>query len=392
MTALDIPGDGDRSPAPEAKAAEAFLAEFRAFADDLSARLQEQDARIMKLDRKTSLPAHPPVQRPVLAAEPAGAPQRAAFGRWLRSGDDAALRGLEEKALQTGVAADGGVLVIPEVTQSIRSILQSGTSLRAVASVQSVEGGSFDVLIDRGELGAGWATEAGPQAETATGTLEKITIPLHELAAMPKASQRILDDAAFDLEAWLAERIAERFVRAEGAAFVSGNGSDRPRGFLSYPNMANASWAWGGLGWVNSGAAGALATIDPIVDLVYALPAQYRAGASFVMNSRTTAALRKLKDADGRFLWSDGLSAGEPARLMGYRVLIAEDMPDIAAGSFSVAFGDFRAGYTIVERPELRVLRDPYSAKPHVLFYATKRIGGAVTDFAAIKLLRFAAA
>ena len=131
---------------------------------------------------------------------------------------------------------------------------------------------------------------------------------------------------------------------------------------------------------------------DAIIDLVYALGAQYRARASFVMNSKTAGALRKLKDADGRHLWSDGLAAGQPARLMGYPVLIAEDMPDIAADSFAVAFGDFAAGYTIAERPDLRVLRDPFSAKPHVLFYATKRVGGDVSDFAAIKLLRCAVA
>jgi len=125
------------------------------------------------------------------------------------------------------------------------------------------------------------------------------------------------------------------------------------------------------------------------VDLVYALAAPYRANASFVMNSKTAGRIRKLKDADGRFLWSDGLAAGEPAQLMGYPVLVAEDMPDVATDSFALAFGDFRAGYTVAERPDLRILRDPFSAKPHVLFYATKRVGGDVSDFAAIKLLKF---
>ena len=152
----------------------------------------------------------------------------------------------------------------------------------------------------------------------------------------------------------------------------------------------NSTWTWGNLGYVPTGVAGGLTTIDSIVDLVYALGAQYRAGASFVMNSKTTGVLRKLKDADGRFLWSDGVANGEPPRLMGYRVLISEDMPDIAASSYSIAFGNFESGYTIAERPDLRILRDPYSAKPHVLFYATKRVGGAVSDFAAIKLLKFA--
>jgi HK97 family phage major capsid protein len=167
---------------------------------------------------------------------------------------------------------------------------------------------------------------------------------------------------------------------------------DKPTGFLTHPTAADASWSWGNLGYVITGADGDFAALNPadaIVDLVYALGARYRANASFVMNSKTAGAVRKMKDADGRFLWSDGLAAGEPARLMGYPVLIAEDMPDIASNAMAIAFGDFGAGYTIAERPELRVLRDPFSAKPHVLFYATKRVGGDVSDFAAIKLLKF---
>ncbi|MGR3464724.1 phage major capsid protein, partial [Limimaricola sp.] len=181
-------------------------------------------------------------------------------------------------------------------------------------------------------------------------------------------------------------------ARAEAAAFVSGNGVDKPRGILDYPQVDDDGWAWNSLGYVATGTDGGFDAANPadaVIDLVYRLGAPYRAGASFVMNSRTAGALRKLKDADGRFLWSDGLSAGEPARLLGYPVLIAEDMPDIASDACAVAFGNFEAGYTIAERPDLRVLRDPFSAKPHVIFYATKRVGGAVSDFAAIKLLKF---
>ncbi len=157
------------------------------------------------------------------------------------------------------------------------------------------------------------------------------------------------------------------------------------------PKVVNGSWTWGNIGFVTTGAAADFAATNPadcLVNLVYALGADYRANATFLMNSQTTAAVRRLKDSTGRFLWIDGLQEGEPARLMGYRVLIAEDMPDIAANAFPIAFGDFRAGYTIAERPDLRILRDPFSAKPHVLFYANKRVGGDVTDFSAIKLLR----
>jgi HK97 family phage major capsid protein len=334
--------------------------------------------------------------RPALSATAeADVPHTKAFDAYLRSGDDDGLRGLvlEGKALNTAVNGDGGFLVDPQTADSIKSMLVSTSSIRAIANVVNVEASSFDVLIDRSEVGSGWATEIGAQAETVTPIVERISIRLHELSAMPKASQRLLDDSAFDVEGWLAGKIATRFIRAESAAFVSGDGIDKPKGFLLPAKVANASWAWGSLGYVATGAAGDFAATnaaDAIINLVYSLSATYRANGTFVMNSKTAGAVRKMKDADGRFLWSDGLSAGEPARLMGYGVLICEDMPDIAANAYAIAFGDFASGYTIAERPDLRVMRDPFSAKPHVLFYATKRVGGDVSDFAAIKLLKFA--
>uniref|UniRef100_UPI0035649292 phage major capsid protein n=1 Tax=Actibacterium sp. TaxID=1872125 RepID=UPI0035649292 len=258
--------------------------------------------------------------------------------------------------------------------------------------VVTVESTSYDVLVDHSEFGSGWSSETGAQTETTTPQIERVSIPLHELSAMPKASQRLLDDSAFDIEGWLAGRIADRFSRAEAGAFLNGDGVDKPTGILTHTQTPEASWAWGSLGYIATGTAGdfdAAAPADAVLDLVYALGAEYRANATFVMNSKTAGVVRKMKDADGRFLWSDGLSAGEPARLLGYPVLIAEDMPDIATDACAIAFGDFRAGYTVAERPDLRVLRDPFSAKPHVLFYATKRVGGDVSDFAAIKLLKF---
>lgn len=374
----------DLSPADDLKHA------IAGFMTEIKSKLQEQDDRMTKLDRKTMFAA----KRPALAqATDIEAPHQKAFGAYLRSGDDDGLRGLEieGKAMSTAVAADGGYLVAPQTAATVQNVLMSAASIRAIANVVNVDATSYDVLIDRADIGAGWASETAAMAETDTPVIERITIPLHELSALPKTSQRLLDDSAFDIEGWLAGRIADKFARSEAAAFVNGDGADKPRGFLTYTNMDNDSWSWGGLGWVPSGAATALLNGDAIVDLVYALGAEYRAGATFVMNSKTTGVVRKLKDADGRYLWSDGLAAGEPARLMGYPVLVAEDMPDIAAGAFPIAFGNFAAGYTIAERPDLRVLRYPFSAKPHVLFYATKRVGGAVSDFAAIKLMQIAA-
>ncbi len=379
----------DVSPAQELSAAIArFMSEFKDFSHGVNAKLQKQDDRMNKLDRKTMMNA-----RPALAAAAAeDAPHQKAFAAYLRSGDDDALRGLdlEGKALNTAVAADGGYLVDPQTADRIQSTLSSTASIRAIANVVNVDATSFDVLVDHSELGAGWATEAGAVAETDTPQIERISIPLHELSALPKASQRLLDDSAFDIEGWLAGRIADKFARSEANAFINGDGVDKPTGILTYPTVDDESWAWGSLGYVPSGTAGGITRADAIVDLVYALGAEYRANATFVMNSKTAGHVRKLKDNDGRFVWVDGLAVGEPARLMGYRVLISEDMPDIDTDTMGIAFGDFTAGYTVAERPDLRVLRDPFSAKPHVLFYATKRVGGAVSDFAAIKLLKFA--
>lgn len=374
------PGD----PAAEVKT------QLAGFMSDIITRFEQQEERLTMLDRKSTT-----LRRPALTVTAeAEAPHRKAISAYIRGGDDDALRGLdlEAKALSTAVAADGGYLVDPQTAEAIRSVLTSNASIRQVANVVNVEATSFDVLIDHTDVGSGWATETATLSETATPQIERITIPLHELSALPKASQRLLDDSAFDIEGWLAGRIADKFARAEAAAFVSGDGIDKPRGFLTHGTVDEDSWTWGSLGYVATGADGAFNTgapADSIVDLVYALGAEYRANGSFVMNSKTAGEVRKIKDADGRFVWSDGLAAGEPARLLGYPVLIAEDMPDVASDAYALAFGDFSAGYTVAERPDLRILRDPFSAKPNVLFYATKRIGGDVSDFAAIKLLKF---
>ena len=380
------------TPASELKTAMAgFVSDFKNFTTDIQSKLREQDDRMTKLDRKSITVG----ARPALAAAASvEAPHQKAFEDYLRSGDDDALRGLEMegKSMSTAVAADGGYLVDPQTSETVQSVLAATASIRAIANVVNVEATSYDVLIDHTELGAGWAAETVATTETSTPSIDRITIALHELSALPKASQRLLDDSAFNIDEWLAGRIADKFARSEAAAFINGDGNDKPTGFLTTPSVDNDVWAWGNLGYVVTGANGAFDGADPLIDLVYALGAEYRANGTFVMNSKTAGAVRKLKDGDGRFLWSDGLTAGEPARLLGYPVLIAEDMPDIATDAAAIAFGDFGAGYTVAERPDLRVLRDPFSAKPHVLFYATKRIGGAVSDYAAIKLLKFGTA
>ena len=309
------PAGPETAPLSEVKAAlSGFLNEFNDFQDDLNVKLQKQEERIAMLTTKTMTHL-----RPALSVEAnTSLPHRKAMATYLRCGDDDALRGLEldGKAMNTAVNAEGGYLVDPQTAESIQSVLRTASSLRAIANVVTVEATSFDILIDATDVGAGWADEVTPTGETDAPQIERISIPLHELSALPKASQRLLDDSAFDIEGWLAGRIADKFARAEADAFINGNVSGRPRGILSHATVTNGSWSWGNIGYVATGTAGDFDpsnASDAIVDLVYALGARYRANASFVMNSKTAGAVRKMKDADGRFLWSDGLSQGEPA-------------------------------------------------------------------------------
>ncbi|MEM0990726.1 MAG: phage major capsid protein [Pseudomonadota bacterium] len=384
--------DGKHRVSAEAKsAATEFLATFQTFKNDVSKSMNELGRRIDSIDRKNA-----DIRRPALATQALDElPHRKAISAYVRNGDEDQIRALEveAKGLNTQVAGDGGFLVDPQTADRIDSVLRSGASMRAVSRVVNVEASAYDVLIDHAEIGAGWSDEVTPQSETAAPTIDRISIPLHELSASPVASQRLLDDSAFDVEGWLAERVADRFLRAESDAFVNGDGVNKPTGFLTKSFVTNTSWTWGNIGYVPTGTDGDFdpnSPADSLVDLVYALNAEYRSGSVFLMNSRTAGEVRKMKDSQGRFLWMEGLQAAQPPLLVGYPALIVEEMPDIASGQHAIAFGNFMHGYTIAERPDLRILRDPYTQRPNVTFFATKRVGGDVSDYAAIKTLRFA--
>ncbi|MEM9046929.1 MAG: phage major capsid protein [Pseudomonadota bacterium] len=378
---------------PEAKsAAQEFLSDFKGFKQEVTKRMSELNTRVEHIDRKSV-----ETRRPMLTTAAAERqPHQKAINAYIRRGDEDLMKALDidTKGITT-VAAEGGLLIDPQTASMVEHVLRSGASLRAISNVVQVDAGAYDVLIDRGDIGAGWIAETSTTGIDAdSSAIVRISIPLHELSAQPMASQRILDDAAFDVEAWLAERIAERFLRAESEAFINGDGVNKPVGLLFRAPAANATKDADELGYIATGTSGGFDPNDPadvLVELVYTLGAQYRANASWVMNSKTAGEIRALKDSQGRFLWNEGFAADQPARLMGYPVHVVEEMPDIAADSFSLAFGDFTRGYTIAERPDLRLLRDPFSARPNVVFFATKRVGGDVTDFEAIKLLKFGA-
>ena len=318
---------------------------------------------------------------------------KAAFDLYVRAGESGGLKGLEAKAMSAGSGPDGGYLVPETVEREVLRRLAERSPIRGIAGQRTISGGSYRRAVATAAPGAGWVAETAPRPETAGAGLTEIAFPAMELYAMPAATQILLDDAVVDLDAWLADEVETAFAEQESAAFITGNGVSRPKGFLAYDTVANAAWVPGKLGLVGTGSSGAFPSANPadvLIDLVYALRGGYRQNAGFVMNRRTQAAIRKLKDGDGNYLWQPPATAGTPATLMGFPVTEAEAMPDIAANSLAVAFGDFRRGYLVVDRAGLRVLRDPYSAKPYVLFYTTKRVGGGVQDFAAIKLLKFA--
>jgi len=238
----------------------------------------------------------------------------------------------------------------------------------------------------------GWVGETDARLQTASPSLDELSFPAMELFAMPAATTTLLEDSAVNIDEWLAQEVEQVFAAQEGAAFISGDGNSKPKGFLSYNTVPNASWTWGNIGYIASGASGAFPPSNPsdvLVDLIYALKAGYRQNGVFVMNRKTQSAIRKFKDTTGNYLWQPPAAVGGKATLMTFPVIEAEDMPDIAANSLSIAFGDFYRGYLIVDRAGVTVLRDPYTAKPYVLFYTTKRVGGGVQDFDAIKLMKF---
>ncbi len=310
-----------------------------------------------------------------------------AFRNYLRKGLDGGLEALQTKALSVGSDPDGGYLVTPTMSSKIVTSIFETSPMRQLSSVETISSDALELIDDHDQATAGWTGEVTAITETNTPTLAKRNIPTNELFAQPKATQKLVDDAAVDVEAWLADKISDIFARRENTAFISGNGVNQPRGILTYA----AGTQWGRVEQINSGTNGAV-TADGIINLFYALKDGYSKRASFLMNRTVVQSVRLLKQTStNQYLWQPGLAAGSPDTLMGVPVYMATDMPTAATNSLSVAVGDFKAGYQIVDRRGIRILRDPFTEKPFVKFYATKRVGGDVINFEAIKLMRLAA-
>lgn len=316
---------------------------------------------------------------------------KAAFDRYLRK-DDRALSGDELKALSVGSDPDGGYVVSPDTSGRIVQKVFETSPMRAYASVQVISTDALEGLFDLEEASSGWVNETEARPETDTPKLGTWRIPAHELYAMPSATQKLLDDAEINMEAWLAGKVAEKFARDENSAFVNGNGVGKPRGFLTYPAGTTLP---GQIERSDTGVNGAFAAApnggDVLIDALYSLKAPYRQNAAWFMNRTTFALVRKLKDSDGAYLWAPGIAVGQPATIIGTPYASFEDMPDPATDSLSIAVGDMRAAYQIVDRAGIRTLRDPFSNKPYVQFYTTKRVGGDVVNFEALKLIEFTA-
>jgi HK97 family phage major capsid protein len=264
--------------------------------------------------------------------------------------------------------------------------------MRSVSRVTAISTDALELLQEKGSADVGWVAETAERPETGTPELQKVRIPVHQIYAKPRASQKLLDDASVDIETWLAQKIAEKMTLTENAAFINGDGNGKPKGFLAYDTVEVGKGEWGKFEAVVSKENDALTDGDVLLEAFHALKAPYLRDASWLMARSALAAIRKLKGGDGHYLWQPRMSEGTPSTLLGYPVVVTDDMPALQAGrpSVAVAFGNFREAYQIVDRAGLHVLRDPFSAKPYVEFYATKRVGGDVINFDALKFINFA--
>lgn len=388
------------------------VADMRAAADERIANVEKRFDDVLTRDKEDRIAQafaeirarqdelEKAAKRAVALAEPANADKaevRQAVESYLRRGEESSHL---TRAAIAGIDSLGGYLTTTTLDQNVERLVKEISPMRSIAEVVTISTASYQRPIDLLGIDSGWVGEETARTETNTPNLGLIEPPMGVLYARPKATEQMLEDAFVNVEAWLAAGVAEEFAQKEGAAFISGDGAKKPRGFLAMPTASEATAGTvaphGSIGYVPSGSAGAFgnqATLNPhpadvFLDTVARLRAPYRANARWMMNRFTEAAVAKIRDVDGNYIWRQGLTAGNPSTIAGYGVVLAEDMPNVATDAFPVAFGDFRAGYLIVDRAGIAVLRDPYSATPYVLFYSRKRVGGGVKKTEAIKLIR----
>jgi HK97 family phage major capsid protein len=373
----------------DGKGVEALEAKLSKINEDLG-KIADLKSAVQELEKK--------MNRPGAAGEtdPLKAEHKQAFARFMRKGVEDGLGELQAKAYNITTDGDGGYAVPEELDRDILSKLVDVSPIRQIATVRTVSTSDYKKLVNTRGTASGWVDEDDARTATNSSSFSQVTPFMGELYAYPQATQQMLEDVFFNAEQWIVDEVSTEFSRVEGAAFVSGDGTKKPKGFLSYTTAATAdsSRAFGTLQHIVSGAAADWAASNPqdkLLDVVYALKAGFRTNARWVMNKGILGEIRKFKATDGSYLWRPGLEAGQPDTLLGYGITEAEDMPAKAANALSIAFGDFRRGYLIVDRIGTQTLRDPYTNKPYVGFYVRKRVGGCVVDSEAIKLLKFSA-
>lgn len=328
--------------------------------------------------------------------DPAKAEHKAAFGKFLRKGQEDGLGELQQRAYNITTDADGGYAVPEELDREILQLLQNVSPMREVCTVRTIGASEYKKLVNKRGTNGGWVDEDDARPATNGSQFATLTPFMGEIYAYPQATQQMLDDVFFNAEQFIQEEAATTFAEMEGVAFTTGDGTKKPKGFLAYATAAQDDTvrAFGTLQHIVSGAAAGFAASngqDVLLDLVYALKKGYRSNANWMLSKNMLCDVRKFKDAEGNYIWRPGLEAGQPDTLLGYGIAENEDMPAKAANALSIAFGDFKRGYTIVDRIGTRLLRDPYTNKPFVGFYMTKRVGGFLADSQAIKLLKFSA-
>ena len=326
------------------------------------------------------------------APDPAKSEHAAAFNRYFRKGVENGLGDLEVKAkLTTQSDPDGGYLVPEETAQTIDRVLGAVSVMRQLATVMPVGAPTYKKLVGIGGADAGWVGEEEARAATGTPKLRELAFEAMELYANPATTRTMLDDGIIDIGAWLADEVNIAFAEQEAAALITGDGVKKPRGLLAYDTVANAAYEWGKIGFVVTGGAAGFAASDPgdaFIDAYYALRSGYRGNAAWLMNDVVMGSVRKMKDGQGNYLWAPPTAVGEVPTILSKPVYTDDNMPALGANALPIAFGDFRRGYLVVDRQGVRILRDEYTNKPFVHFYTTKRVGGGIANFEAIKLLK----
>lgn len=352
---------------------------------------KDQMNRLDQLEAKHNRPA---LDRDNVSGMAEDHEHKDAFVSYLKKGDGHQLRGFEQKSLSSGIDKDGGYFIPKALSSRLNKKLAGLSVMREISNVMTISTDSVELLINQAGAKAGWVAETDDRAETNTPEMAKIKIPVHEMYARPRATSKLLEDANINVEDWLIHRISQTMAQMENHAFILGDGKKKPKGFLSYNTKDKKDWAWGSFEHITSGKPGAFNPdkgADTLIDCVNALKPEYHPGAVWLMSRSAHTAIRKLKDQTGSYLWQPGLGTDHPSTLLGFPVKISDDMPELepAKACTSIAFGNFKQGYQIVDRRSMHVLRDPFSVKPFVEFYTTSRVGGDVMDFEALKMIRF---